>query len=181
MPGVLTFKFYKMKLDIDINGQKRSVEIVSEHVSSLVFKVDGKIYHTDIRHTSEFVYSLLLEQNSYNIELSPIDGSPKKYFVNHGIDNMVATLTDCQTRYAQSRNISQHTDNSNVILTPMPGKIVKILVKEGDTVKAGDTVVIVEAMKMQSEYKSSGDKTIKKILVNEGDPIESNQPLVVLE
>jgi biotin carboxyl carrier protein len=63
----------------------------------------------------------------------------------------------------------------------MPGKIVKILVKIGDKVKAGDTVVIVSAMKMESEYKVKNDRTIKDILVKEGDTIDGNQPLIIIE
>ncbi len=63
----------------------------------------------------------------------------------------------------------------------MPGKIVKILVKEGDKVKGGDTVVVVSAMKMESEYKVVKDRTITKVLVKEGDNIEGDQPLIMLD
>ncbi|MBN2893450.1 MAG: acetyl-CoA carboxylase biotin carboxyl carrier protein subunit [Bacteroidales bacterium] len=170
-----------MKLDITINDETRRVEMLTKGCNHIVMKVNDRIYNVDVRHTSKFVYSLLLGQNSYNIEAAPSESNPKKYFINHGINNMEAKLTDCQTRYAQSRTLSGHTDDNNVIQTPMPGKIVKILVKEGDKVQEGDTIIIVEAMKMQSEYKSSGEKTVKKILVEEGDAIEGNQPLVILE
>lgn len=170
-----------MKLDITINDEVRRVEMLSKNGNSVLMKVNDKIYNVDIRHTSAYVYSLLLEQDSFNIELAQSEKNPKKYFINHGIDNMTATLTDCQTRYAQSRTSGGMADDSNIIQTPMPGKIVKILVNEGDKVKEGDTVIIVEAMKMQSEYKASGDKKVKKIMVKEGDPIEGNQPLVILE
>jgi len=170
-----------MKLDIKINDEVKRVEMISQNGNNVTMKVNDKIYTVDIRHTSTYVYSLLIGANSYNIETAPSENDPKKYFINHGIDNMVATLTDCQTRYALSRRFGGHTDDSNIIQTPMPGKIVKILVNEGDKVKEGDTIIIVEAMKMQSEYKASGDKTVKKILVKEGDAIESNQQLVILE
>jgi len=63
----------------------------------------------------------------------------------------------------------------------MPGKVVKILVNEGDRVKGGDTVIIVSAMKMESEYKVVKDRLITKILVKEGDNIDGHQPLIMLE
>jgi biotin carboxyl carrier protein len=63
----------------------------------------------------------------------------------------------------------------------MPGKIVKIPVKKSDQVITGQTVIIVEAMKMQSEYKVKRDSIIKDILVKEGDNVEGNQTLIVLE
>ncbi len=170
-----------MKLDINIFDENRRVEMLSQSCNNLVIKVNDKIYNVDVKQTSSFEYSLLLAQNSYNIELAATENNPKKYFINHGIDNLTATVTDCQSRYAQTRAVFGHTDNKNLIQTPMPGKVIKIFFNEGDKVKAGETVIIVEAMKMQSEYKSSDDKTVKKILVKEGDTIESNQPLVILE
>jgi len=63
----------------------------------------------------------------------------------------------------------------------MPGKVVNILVKIGDKVKAGDTVIIVSAMKMESEYKVKKDRTIVDILVKEGDTIDGNQPLIIIK
>ncbi len=170
-----------MKLDIKINDEMRHVEMLSQGCNHVTMKVNDRIYTVDVRHTSKYVYSLLLGQNSYNIELAQAEKNAKKYYINHGIDNMEATLTDCQTRYAQNRTLGGDGDDGNLIQTPMPGKIIKILVNEGDTVKEGDTLIIVEAMKMQSEYKATGDKNVKKILVKEGDTIEGNQSLIILE
>ena len=82
--------------------------------------------------------------------------------------------------YPGSRKKSEDEDMA-FISTPMPGKVVKILVKEGDRVKGGDTVVVVSAMKMESEYKVIKDRLIKKVLVKEGDNIEGDQPLIMLE
>ena len=68
-----------------------------------------------------------------------------------------------------------------VVDAPMPGNIWKILVKEGQEVKRGDVLLILEAMKMENEYKSPAHGTIKKIFVKEGDNVESNQVLIVIE
>ncbi len=63
----------------------------------------------------------------------------------------------------------------------LPGVVTKILVKEGDEVKAGDTVMILEAMKMENEVKSPKDGRIKQILVKEGDRVEKGDVLAVME
>jgi biotin carboxyl carrier protein len=63
----------------------------------------------------------------------------------------------------------------------MPGKVVKILAAVGDKVKAGTSVIVVEAMKMQSEYKVKNDCIIKAILVKPNDVIDSDQTLIQLE
>ena len=57
----------------------------------------------------------------------------------------------------------------------------KIPVKKGDKVSAGDTVIIVSAMKMESEYKVKIDRVVKEIKVKEGDTIAANQPLIIVE
>ena len=63
----------------------------------------------------------------------------------------------------------------------MPGKVVKIPVKVGDRLEAGDIVAVIEAMKMQSNYKVNSECTVKEILVNEGDSVNSNQVIMTLD
>ena len=60
----------------------------------------------------------------------------------------------------------------------MPGKIVKIFVKPGDEVKAGDPLLIMEAMKMENEMRASADAKVKEVLVKEGETVESGAVLV---
>lgn len=67
------------------------------------------------------------------------------------------------------------------IVSPMPGKIIKIMVNEGDKVNAGDTVLVIEAMKMQSNFKVNSDCIIKEILVKEGDSVNNDQILIRLD
>ena len=63
----------------------------------------------------------------------------------------------------------------------MPGKVVKVFASEGDEVTEGQTLVVISAMKMESEYKAPMDGKIKKVSVKEGDTIEGNQILIELE
>ena len=63
----------------------------------------------------------------------------------------------------------------------MPGKVVKIPVSVGETVTAGQTLIIVEAMKMQSEFKSTGEKIVHEIFVREGDTVSAHQLMIKLE
>ncbi len=64
---------------------------------------------------------------------------------------------------------------------PMPGKVVKVLVKPGDKVTAGQGVVVIEAMKMENELKAPRDAVVKQIHVSEGSAIEGQQPIMTLE
>lgn len=66
----------------------------------------------------------------------------------------------------------------NHIKAPMPGLIFELAVSEGDQVKKGDKVLILEAMKMENVIKAAGDGTVKKIHINKGQAVEKNQLLI---
>ncbi len=69
----------------------------------------------------------------------------------------------------------------DVVTSPMPGKILRILVKEGESVKTGQGLLVLEAMKMENEIPAPKDGVIKKILVKEGDTVDTGKPLIELE
>lgn len=167
-----------MLYDIKRNDEYSKIELLDRNKNKARIAVDDRIYDLDIIEVENGVYSILLDGVSFNVEL--IQTANKKYNVNTLYNSYDIEIIDAETRYVNSRK-SAEDDDAAFISTPMPGKVVKILVKEGDIVKGGDTVIIVSAMKMESEYKVNTDKIIKKILVKEGDTIEGHQHLVLLE
>ena len=67
------------------------------------------------------------------------------------------------------------------ILAPITGEITKILVREGDLVKKGQTLILLSAMKMENEILAEKEGKVKKIFVKEGEKVEKNQTLIILE
>jgi biotin carboxyl carrier protein len=72
-------------------------------------------------------------------------------------------------------------EGKQLIVAPMPGKVVKVLVKVGDEVKQGQGLVVVEAMKMENELKSPKDGKVVELFAKEGTAVENNAKLVVVE
>lgn len=70
---------------------------------------------------------------------------------------------------------------AGVLITQMPGKVVKVLKQEGDTVAKGETVLILEAMKMENEIKSGADGVVKAVNVKEGQALEAGFLMVEIE
>ncbi|HUL01136.1 MAG TPA: biotin/lipoyl-containing protein [Nitrospirota bacterium] len=64
---------------------------------------------------------------------------------------------------------------------PMPGKIISVKVKVGDSVKKGQELLIMEALKMQNAIRTPGDGVVKEIHVKAGDPVQTGAPLVTVE
>jgi len=167
-----------MSTEININDRTALVEILSRDDNKVRISIDKKKYDADIVMVEEGVYSIIIDNRSHNIEL--IRSDHKNYVVNTYARSYDVEIIDAESKYQKSRRRDDGHEDA-VISSPMPGKVVKILVKVGDEVKAGDTVVIVSAMKMESEYKVKKDRVIREIKVKEGDTIEANQPLVIIE
>lgn len=169
-----------MTIEIPKHDRTAEVEILSQEGSKYTMKVDEKIFEIDLVEVSNGIYSLLTNGRSYNVEAIPTENH-KKYTVNTFFQSFDLEIVDAQTRYHRSRNKGAGADSGNLIKVPMPGKVVDVLVGEGDDVKAGQTLVIVSAMKMESEYKSGRDGKVKQIMVKPGDTVDSDQVMVVLE
>lgn len=168
-----------MSYEIKINDRLSTIELLSKDGSNYQIAIDNKVYELDVAEVENGVYSILLDNISFNVEL--VEGrNSKSYIVNTLYETFGVEIIDAEAKYLMSRRKDEGED-TNVIVSPMPGKVVKILCNEGDHVKAGDTVIIVSAMKMESEYKVKQDRIIKRILVKEGDTVKGDQPMVVIE
>ena len=166
-------------MEINIGKRNAEVELVSKDGNKVQITIDGNPYDVDIVMTENGVCSILHNGKSYNAELVRGDGG-KKYKVNARFSSFDVEIIDNQAKYLRMRK-KEDNSQDNKISSPMPGKVVKIMVKEGDEVSAGDTVIVIEAMKMQSNYKVNCDCTIKNILVNEGDTVNGDQTLITLD
>lgn len=167
-----------MGYEIKVGDQISDIKLLKSDGNFLEICVDDRNYKVDIVEVEQGIYSIIYDGISYNVEL--INRGNNRYHATTLYNSFDINIIDAETRYKNSRKKSENEDNA-YISTPMPGKVVKILVKEGDKVSGGDTVIVVSAMKMESEYKVVKDRLIKKVLVKEGDNIEGDQPLILLE
>jgi biotin carboxyl carrier protein len=169
----------KIELTID-NINDFNVEFIRKEENLITYKVNDKIYTPDIVKVSEGLYSIILDGKSYNVEVYK-DITKKSYVIKTFQHSFNIDIIDSETKYLKNRTAGIEDEGNVVISSPMPGKVVKILVKIGDHVNEDQTVIVVEAMKMQSEYKVKKDRLIKEIKVKEGDTVAANQPLIIVE
>jgi len=169
-----------MALEIKLDGRTAQIHELKRDGNLLTLQVDDEIYEVDTLKVGEGIYSIIYKGKSYNIEMIE-NGSPRHYAVNTFYNSYELEVVDAQTRYRQNRSSSDSGDKSNTIISPMPGKVVKIPVKTGEAVEEGQTLIIVSAMKMESEFKAKNAGIVKSIHVAEGDTIDANKVLVVVE
>jgi biotin carboxyl carrier protein len=87
-----------------------------------------------------------------------------------------------ESEWARSRAGDDHRrqDGAGVLVSPMPGRVVRVLVAPGDAIERGAALVVVEAMKMENELRAAGAGRVAEVLVAAGDTVEAGAKLVVL-
>ena len=113
---------------------------------------------------------------NYEIE---IDGQVYHVKVRELPDDAVMTE---QPKADSGRHVADSATQTEgkTILAPMAGTILRILVKEGQRVKKGENLIVLEAMKMENEIVADEDGVVRRILVKENDSVESDQALLIL-
>ena len=169
-----------MAYEISLENRTAKIELINKAGSKALIAVDNNKYEIDIVMVENGVYSILYDGHSYNLELIQ-GGNSKKYIVNTFSRSFNVEIIDAETKYLQSRLLGTDHEGENDISSPMPGKVIKIPVSVGENVTIGQTLIVVEAMKMQSEFKATADRIVKDILVKEGDTVNAHQIMMKLE
>ena len=125
-----------MDLDIKLGNRTSKLHLLSRKGNMIKIAVDDRIYDLDLLMVERGVYSVLYDGESYNLELI-IGDSSKNYYVNSRYHSYEIEIIDAQTKYQRSRSNKNQGAGSETISSPMPGKIIKILVKPGEKVTAG--------------------------------------------
>ena len=166
-------------MEIHIGNRVAEVELVSKEDNKVVLTIDGKPFEADVVMAENGTCNILMDGRSSNAQLIRRDNG-KSYKVNTHYSSFNVEIVDSQAKYLRMKK-GDDTRQDDKIIAPMPGKVVKIPVQKGDHLQAGDIVIVLEAMKMQSNYKVNSECIVKDILVNEGDSVNGNQTLILLE
>ena len=144
--------------------------------SSIVLIGDRQIRLDPICY-SNHCYSLLIDGQSFDI-LVHEDNDTYQVLVNGKPFEVV--LRDPK-RLRKGSGSAEDSAGPMSVSTPMPGKVVKLLVQVGTAVQEGQGVVVVEAMKMQNELKAPKSGVVEKILVEENQPVNAGESLLIVK
>jgi biotin carboxyl carrier protein len=164
-----------MKLEVQIKGKKRTVELVRRD-GRLFCTLDGRLVEADAVEVATSTYSVLLEGQSYEVRVSQMSDG---LHITSGGEEYVAEVRDPRQLRAR-RGGALEAEGRQQIAAPMPGKVVRLLAKAGDTVEAGQGLLVVEAMKMQNEIKSPKAGKVERVLVSEGQNVNAGEALAVV-
>ena len=179
-----------MKLSIRLQHGALSSEYQLEVGSSsphgegkVKIQIDGKELQADCVQIAPGTYSVLLDGRSYEARLVPV-GPPASAAVSRRVVTLGSrhfTVEIHDPRRRRSRNNLAGQTGPQEMVAPMPGKIVKILMREGQEAVEGAGILVIEAMKMQNELRAPRAGRIAKIYVQEGVGVEAGARLVKLD
>ena len=138
--------------------------------------LDGREFEVDAALARPDVLSLLIGNQAYEVKCERVAGDTHLWV---GSARFAVEVRDPRSLRGRVRAVDDHGPRK--LTAPMPGKIVRVLVNQGDQVDAGAGVLVVEAMKMQNEIKSPKRGTIQKILVGEGAAVNAGDVLAIVE
>jgi biotin carboxyl carrier protein len=165
-----------MRYITNVDGKQFLVEIIDErHVS-----VDGKVYEVDFESVSgQPVYSLI------------VDGKSHEGYAAQGEDNWQVLLRgrlypvtvederEKRLRSAASHGVAETGEFH--LRAPMPGLVVAVPIEEGQAVKRGQVLLVLESMKMQNELKAPRDGTVGRVRIKAGETVEQKQILLSVQ
>lgn len=142
--------------------------------------VDGQPLQWDILQLAPGRYHILLNHKTYNAEVIKADRQTKTFTFR--INNRIYHLSAKDRFDLLLEKTGMGTTGSrkvNDLKAPMPGLILGVNVSEGQTVKKGDSLLVLEAMKMENVLKAPADAVVKAVKVQKGDRVEKNAVLIV--
>jgi biotin carboxyl carrier protein len=146
--------------DIFLEGKKMEVDFIEETSGKFHVLKNGKSFWVEIEK----------EEDAENFKVKV---GLRTYIVKVK-DSLTVLLDQLGMSIVQNNRIAQ-------LKSPMPGLILKVLVKSGDQLSVGDPLIILEAMKMENIIKTSVAATVKEILVESGQKVEKGEKLIIFE
>ncbi len=143
------------------------------------FEVNGSKKPWDLVEIADGYFHILMDGRGYRAEIVGVDRATKTFEIKVNGNLYAVVIKDKFDVLLEQMGMNATTSSRlNSIKAPMPGLIVELKVKDGDAVKAGDPLIILEAMKMENIIKSPGDGMVKNVRIRKGDSVEKNQVLI---
>jgi biotin carboxyl carrier protein len=167
-----------MKFEVQLSGPsgaaKRVVELERAE-NSWRISMDGQPIDADVTEVAPYTFSILLHGRVHEVRVAPASNGMLQ--IQDGLQAFTAEVVDPRA-WRGRRHGGAEAEGRQLVAAPMPGKVVRVLVKVGDKVEAGQGLVVVEAMKMQNEIRSPKSGTVERVLANEGQAVNNGDVLV---
>jgi biotin carboxyl carrier protein len=170
-----------MKLTVQTGGESQEQQLQIKVDGTRIFaEIDGREYQLEARASRPGLHLLMAEGRVYECRVDAGAGRQGTAEVHIGSRAYNVTLVDSK-RLRGGHSAGANVDGTVQIVAQMPGKVVRVLVEQGAKVEAGDSILVVEAMKMQNEMKSPRAGTVTTLRARVGETVKAGEVLAVIE
>jgi biotin carboxyl carrier protein len=170
----------KLAARITPGGREIELEIERLPDGRVRALIEGVERIVEVRRLEGGGFWLLADGRSYTVDVEP--GKDGELLVEVGGAPLAVRLFDPRMeQLAKSAARPRAASGPEDVRAPMPGKVVKVMVKPGDRIQAAQPLVVVEAMKMENELRAPRPGQVKAVHVTEGQAVEAQEPLVTIE
>ena len=166
-----------MKFEAELGGETIPIEVTGGQDGRYRVQIGSEITDVDARQATEGIWSLMIGTVSHVVDVSERDGVS----VVEVDGETYRIRVEEETRYIIRTRGGKAATGGQVLKAPMPGKVVLVEVTVGQAVKPGDGLIVLEAMKMENEFRATVTGTVKEIRVRAGQTVNPGDPLVVIE
>ncbi len=165
-------------LNIKVNNK----DVYEVHIKDQTVSLNNHPVQFNHIQTGENKYHVLYKNHSYSVEIGEKTekGKVQTVWINH-VKHEVEVFDHFDALLKQLGMDKLAGQKVNEAKAPMPGLVLKVMVEEGQAVKKGDTLLVLEAMKMENSIKASSDGVVKKVNAKEKTAVDKGQVLVVFE
>jgi biotin carboxyl carrier protein len=167
-----------MRYVATVEGTEHEIEVEETASKSFAISLGENRFEADLRRVGPLSFSVLMGSRSFDFEVVR-DGDEIVVTSRHGSTRL--SIVDAARRAARAGARKREHKGAAQIRAQMPGRIINVLVAAGDEVKAGQGIVIVEAMKMENEVKSPKDGKVVEVKVEAGQTVEKGVLMIVIE
>jgi biotin carboxyl carrier protein len=168
---------YEVQLE-DLSGRISRIVELERNGGGWRVHLDGQPIDADAVEIAPYTLSILLNGQSYEIRVIPAPYGKLK--LQTGTHEFTAEVIDPRS-WSGRRHAHVEAEGRQQIVAPMPGKVVRLLVKAGDRVEARQGLFVVEAMKMQNEIRSPKSGIVERVLAKEGQAVNAGEVLAWVE
>lgn len=176
--GAIGYWRQQMQIHINLDEEKHTVRILERNAKGGLFQIQGEEYQVCIKERNPSFIQVAINSDCYKFTLSKDnENSTIIGYLGHNFmlkRNDVLSIPDFYEA-AESGSVG------DIIKSPMPGKVIKVLVSIGDTVKKGEVLLVVEAMKMENNILAARNGIVEELNVAEDDMVDGSKVLLKLE
>ena len=165
-----------MKFEAQLGGETVPVEVGGGDGRFRV-ELEGQISDVDGRRVGEGLWSLVIDGESTAVDVTEEDG----VFIVQVDGERYQIRVEEESRYIIRTRGGTASTRGQVLKAPMPGRVVLVEVAVGAQVAPGDGLIVLEAMKMENEFKATAAGTVKEVRVQAGQAVNPGDVLVVIE